>query len=493
MPPKQGGVPRPTPTELTTLRSWIETGAQALRRPVKPRTAADLLRVVHTDLESAKLGERRFYRYFTLTNVFNDPAVLGEGLWLYRAALSKAINSLSRSSVIVVPRAVDPDRTVYRIDLRDLAREWYDSWTRLASMNPYALQQFRRDSEEYRETCEWTHTKQPWVRADWFVARATRPPLYHDLLELPETAAVLEEWFEVSVEENFTQGRLARAGLLESGVSPANRLLERHPIRDDRAYWKSYEFRAGDPQSDLLQFPLGPDFPTNPFAARTFRHASGAILFSLENGLLGYMLVNSQGRRIVAAPADLLVDPQASSGTKQVVSGLSCISCHRSGVFPVKDAVVGFNKLPDNDPALAQVAQIYPMGRSMDKLVKQDRARYSEALALVYKGIMDDEDAPGNTPADLPEPIGIVARRFHHELQLDDVARELGVDGEEALREKLRGTSQAVQHRLGPLLTGGSLSREAWEEVEIAGGNTLFQRVASELQLGIPIHEPPRH
>ena len=40
----------------------------------------------------------------------------------------------------------------------------------------------------------------PFVRADWFVFAASRPPLYHDVLGLPEIRSELEKRLEIDVE-----------------------------------------------------------------------------------------------------------------------------------------------------------------------------------------------------------------------------------------------------------------------------------------------------
>src|SRR5207249_4761285 len=81
----------------------------------------------------------------------------------------------------------------------------------------------------------------PVVRADWFVFAASRPPLYHEVLQLPDTDAALEKDLKIDVEADIREGRVARAGFNGSGVSRNNRLIERHGTAHG-AYWKSYDF-----------------------------------------------------------------------------------------------------------------------------------------------------------------------------------------------------------------------------------------------------------
>src|SRR4029077_3376393 len=78
-------------------------------------------------------------------------------------------------------------------------------------------------------------------RADWFIATASRAPLYYDLLQTPQQVAELERQLPVEVLVNIQQERVARAGFNGSGISRNNRILERHDAVHG-AYWKTYDF-----------------------------------------------------------------------------------------------------------------------------------------------------------------------------------------------------------------------------------------------------------
>jgi hypothetical protein len=174
------------------------------------------------------------------------------------------------------------------------------------------------------EVYNWTGIDIPWVRADWFVATASRPPLYHTLLydavfedlarqprvdvkladgtisrEPAMTAGDLERWLRVNVAANLRRNRAARAGFTKSGVSSQPRLIERHPALYG-AYWLSYDFKQGNPTMNLLARPLGPAPLLNDpkFQPYHFRQDGGEIIFHLPNGLQGYLLVDGQGHRI---------------------------------------------------------------------------------------------------------------------------------------------------------------------------------------------------
>src|SRR5262249_59884768 len=123
-----------------------------------------------------------------------------------------------------LPQPVDAHKTLMRIDLR-----WYTwdatFWTRLFAEYPYGILD---DSVAARSVMVGTATKMPLLRADWFIATASRAPLYYELLQLPGNLSELERQLRVDAAADIQQERVARAGFNGSGVSKNNRILERH-------------------------------------------------------------------------------------------------------------------------------------------------------------------------------------------------------------------------------------------------------------------------
>ena len=156
----------------------------------------------------------------------------------------------------------------------------------------------------------------PAVHVDWFVAQASLPPLYHDLLSLPLTDRELEIRLEVDVIRNLTNApgvRVWRAGTNNSGVSNNNRVIERHTSRYG-AYWKSYDFAGSVGTQNIFTHPL------------SFTHDGGEVIFNLPNGLQAYYVTNASGFRLDDAPINIVSNPAASDPT--VRNGLSCFGCH---------------------------------------------------------------------------------------------------------------------------------------------------------------------
>ena len=314
---------RPTPAELKIIKQWIDAGAPAFDRPLaagKLLSPRETTTAILADLEQLDPRQRRFTRYLTLSHLASAGRSESE-LQTVREAAGKLLNSLSWHPRLGMPEPVDPAATVLRIDLR--VYKWNAaSWARLAAVYPYRLQ----TSGETQAYAALTGTEDAAVRADWFVATAARPPLYHDLLQLPTTDRALERLLQVDVPGDVQDDNVIRAGFNDSGVSKNNRLLERH----DAAYgtlWRSYDFATNSGRQNLFEHPVGPNA-----GATSFKPAGGEMIFHLPNGLQAYMLVDAQGRRIDKAPSEIVADPRRPD--QRVETGISCMSCHLLAYCP---------------------------------------------------------------------------------------------------------------------------------------------------------------
>jgi tetratricopeptide (TPR) repeat protein len=285
----------------------------------------------------------------------------------------------------------------------------------------------------------------PWVRGDWFVAAASRPPLYHDVLQLPTTERELERLLRVDTTENIRQERVARAGFNGSGVSRNNRLIERHEA-GGTVYWKSYDFSSNAGRHNLFAHPLGPG------GDQGFLHDGGEIIFNLPNGLQGYFLTDGQGRRIDKGPTAIVSDPRRPD--RAVENGLSCMSCHAKGMIDKVDQVRGHvlkNRQAFADADVEMVLALYPTTEKFQALLREDGRRFQEAVART------------GAPLSVTEPIAALAMRFEAELDLPLAAAEAGVRPEH-LKQALGRTPHLAKH-LGPLLVdGGTVQRQVYVE-----------------------------
>ncbi len=519
--PKSGFMPprsireRPTDDEIEAIRAWIEAGAPAFpeaeSRDFLPLET--VLEAVRDDLDDVDRDDRPFLRYFTLVEVYNDPSLSDEDLRYHRAALSKAINSMSWAPRVVRPRAVDENEVVFAIDLRDYEWDRADVWRILQQAYPYGLEVrtgARDDLNELQEEiAAMTGEPLAMLRADWFVATATRPPLYHEIVYdtvLPDliarrdvddpanrkamTAKDLERFLGIDIRAAFERPRperIARGAVTDSGVSNQNRMLERLESKFG-AYWKSYDFEPLAGLAKLNRFPLGPLnlFPDgeHPFAFQAFIHAGGEIIYNLPNGLQGYLLVDGEDRRIDEGPIPIVSDDQRISGTPAIVNGLSCMACHSQGMIAFRDEVRDNSAISGRPEEFMR--RLYPKHEVMDDLIDRDRQRFRQAndqAIGVYFEAGDDEDDKA-TP--ILEPIGYVAERYRTRfLDLRSVAAELHFADPDQLIADV-GRRRIRQLGLEVLLTeGGKVSRNEWEAVN--GLDSLMQELARSTAIYTPL------
>ncbi len=437
MPPKTQKI-RPSQEDVAVLRRWIEAGAPALPVPKRVFIAeSDIDRSILADLQTLAPRQRRFARYFTLTNLYNAGR-REEELQTHRLALAKLVNSLSWHPRITVPGAIDPAKTIYRIDLRDY--QWNARlWDRILAFYPYRI---ANNSAEAKAYASATGSDLPRVRADWFIATASRAPLYYELLQFPSNDRELEGQLRVDVLKDIEEESALRTGFNDSGVSKNNRLLERHDAGYG-AYWRSYDFTDNIDRQNIFDHLLGPAPGRNSFV-----QAGGEIICNLPNGLQAYMLVDGNGRRIDRAAIEIVSDPNRPD--RFVESAVSCMNCHAGGILPKADQVRAHVEKNVNSFSKADIETIqalYPPQAKMKALMDADSRRYLKALAKT------------GVSADDPDPISAMTLRYEGVVDLPGAAAETGLPTEE-LSKRLR-PSALLARSLGPLLVkGGTVQRQ---------------------------------
>ncbi|HZT82494.1 MAG TPA: c-type cytochrome domain-containing protein [Gemmataceae bacterium] len=459
MPPPEEAT-RPGPAEVAVLKEWINAGAPAATSPAAPvpfLSNEQLATTIHHDLMSLPERDRRFARYFLLTHLANA-GLSADELQTYRLALAKLVNSLSWNKEIVNPRPVDPARTILRIDIRDYT--WNDSlWGRILAAYPHGL---LPDTPEARTCFEVAGEQLPFLRADWFVAAAARPPLYHELLQLPASEGALEAQLHIDLLGDVRQERVARAGFNGSGVSRNNRVIERH-ASPYGAYWRSYDFASNVGRRNLFAHPLGP----GPEAS-AFEPDGGEVIFNLPNGLHAFLLVDGRGRRLDKAPIAIVSDPRR--GDRAVENGVSCMSCHARGLIPKADQVrahMARNRGAFTPTEADTIRALYPPEATLADLFARDNERYRKAV----------ERTGGRLT--VTEPVAALVWQYEKELDLKTAAAELGLRPEE-LSQRL-DQSPDLGRELGPLrVANGTVQRQVF--------NDAFADLVRELQLGRYLH-----
>ncbi len=361
----------PSEAEVQAVYDWIKgLGDVAIaactdRKPIDEET---IVRAIGADLEAQPEHRRKGMRYITLSNFFTACAPETD-MVRYRQGVVKLLNSLSRNSDVLKMRTIDPDKTIIAFNLDDL--DWTaEDWNRIIGTYPYAM---KPDVTVYDTVAALTETPLAWLRGDWFAFTASRPPLYYDLLKLPQSFAELEKDEEVDIKSNIEKFLAKRAGFQKSGVSKHNRLIERHAISTGY-FWTSYDFKGDKPEQSLFVHPLGPDGPD------AFRHDGGETIFSLPNGFQAYYLNTAAGGQLDKGPTEIVLDD--SQLDRAVTNGISCMGCHNQGIRFATDDVRA-HVLHDrifSKEIREQVAALYPTPEEFKALLDEDAGRFRSAM-----------------------------------------------------------------------------------------------------------------
>ena len=438
------GQPPLPPQSIDTIRRWIVAGAPdwatiptTNSRFISP---GEILKSIETHLNTLSAFDRAYARYFTLAHLYNAGEPTGI-LQEYRKALYKLVNSLSWGVTVINPVAIDRQQTIFYIDLRHYEWDVNDAWTKIEEEYPFHISFDAPAQLGLRNQLGRLQTQMktdvPSVHIDWFLATASTPPLYHDLLSLPLTDRELETRLEVDVARNLINApgvRVLRAGFNNSGVSNNNRVVERHTSRYG-AYWKSYDFAGSVGAQNIFTHPLN------------FTHDGGEAIFNLPNGLQGYYLVNASSFRLNEAPINIVSNPAASDPT--VRNGLSCIGCHTEGMKTFEDQVRSVIESNPNPPYnKAQALRLYVEKSDMDARVSEDMERYREAL----------EETGGVLGG--VEPISRFHEAFHGPVDAAYAAAVVGLETETFLKRIRENTG--LQNVGLLVLDGGQIKRDAW-------------------------------
>ncbi|RKU09597.1 hypothetical protein C6503_20815 [Candidatus Poribacteria bacterium] len=450
-------LPPLSPEAVETIARWITIGAPDwnVQHDINFITTDTILDTIRNHLKSLDPFDRPSARYFTMTHLYNageTPETLSD----YRIALSKLVNSLSWKFEITNPTPIDEAQTIFHIDLRRY--EWNtitDIWPQIEQAYPYNIA-FDPGTqagllEKLTQLQTETGSTVPFVHVDWFLATASLPPLYHDILDLPQTDRILETQLGVNVASNITNAPgidVWRAGFNDSGVSNHNRVVERHTSRYG-AYWKSYDFAGSAGSQNIFTHPLD------------FTHDGGEIIFNLPNGLQAYLLVDANGNRLNDAPIEIVSNPAANDPT--VRNGLSCIGCHTQGMKKFKDSVRAAIEQDDNPPYNKEHAfRLYPEQSVLDDLVAKDTVRFQQALEKIGGPFADDTSRQRFFKRCENEPIQRFHELFQAPLDASHAAAAVGLETEAFLtqiREK-----QSLKNLGLQTLTdvNGTVKRDAW-------------------------------
>lgn len=503
--------------DKAVIKQWIEQGAEFPSRArfnrTKFVTQEMVLKGVLDFLQSKDRDSRQFYKFFSLSTVYNNTAFSDDDLKMRKAALSKLLNSVSRSNQIIIPEAVKgTEETVFAVDWKRGLRLDLNDWRSVLQEYPYGLKYVSSSSDELKHLYEnLEELIQPLterdgiyvIRGDWFIATASRPPLYHTLAGIPTEFSELEKELGIKIADNFKSDVSKRIAIQRSGVSKQNRVLEWHDAQTRKGtLWVSYDFGKNVGKATIEIKPLGPRnfVQGGPLQGFAFEHDGGEMIYPRANGLHGYMLSKSNGERIDKGPIDIVSDPSEASGTPQIVNGISCMHCHRHGML-IKYEASPNTAVIGNAAAMKKVGQIYATEKEALFRFEEDKRNFMDALTQAIGPFLvegyDTMSQPQRVKAveRFDDPVSVSARHYRGDVGIRQVALELDWPfGHDSLANKL-DTPELKRFGIGPLvrrdkqqkLKSGAIKRELWDDRD-EGGESLYQFAARQMGIGTGVN-----
>lgn len=437
--------------DVTTIKQWIQSLASTQVIPLRDTQVLDL---IQKDIQSnIAAADQIQVRYFTL-HVPNNVGVSENDLDSMRKALFKTINSLSRSPVVVKPVAVDAKKLVYRVKLDEMGlpipvfeavmNDFYPfSQQYLSNVSDAASVLASQNDSSLRVA---TGSNNYLIRADWFIATATLPVPYERLLQLGVNQNALDQQLGVNVLANINANRVIRSGFRNSGMSPQNRIIERHSQVNGLAYWTSYDFSSSAATANIFNNPLG---PVTLNGTKEFTHESAGIMFQLANGMFAYRVLDNAGAALDKAPTNTVSQNTAPSEfLSAMANGISCMSCHNAGLIHKRDEIRPYaqaNVADFTQVEFEKILNLFPEERIFKETLDKDNAFYFNALSQL-----------GIDPKK-PDPVSQTFRFYNRSLSKVDVGEELGVST--AVLDGLL-VNEPFKSRWSSLRSQGAISRE---------------------------------
>ena len=417
-------------------------------------TFDELYSEVSEDLGREEAEDALFIRYISLANrVTSGICADGTALDRDRQALAKMVNALSIDTKVTAPEAVDPAKTLYKIDLRDYGwdrainvdgQAFDDVWEAIIDANEYAVPFVGDQADDARAD---SGTDVPVMFLDSMLDVATVGNLYYATINL-DVAVTLDDFIAdpvnglgIDVVANLDEETLIRAGTTKSRISRQDRLVEGHEI-EVRAgvYYQSFDF-ANDQNESIFQDPFG------------FNEGGREAIFTLPNGMLAYVIADENG--LLVEDSDILLD--TNQGNFRALTSVSCSGCHARGFIEVVDEVREITEANarvliadgtlDRDQ-LQQLQEVYLDPADFKSRVEEDSEPYLSALA--------DADLPISA-----DPVSATFLRFDRDMLIKDAAGDLGATIDE-LSDELDNLDPSLT-----VLDRGTLDRDDFTAVYV--------------------------
>ncbi|HTV18961.1 MAG TPA: hypothetical protein VMG12_09830 [Polyangiaceae bacterium] len=470
MPPAdQRPARQPSPSQIQQVGQFIDElplpDPKGGCAPLAFRDVDTQIARMQADMAERDDRDKPFTRYLTVSYSANA-GDCGRVLDRQRFALFKGINSVSTSTRVAKPVAIDSDQTIFRIDIRDYNWDrpidledndisdpanvdFRDGWEAIIGNPRTAAYAVEYAGDAADDLVADAGTRVPFIPVNAFIQATEFGDLYYALIGGRQSLFDFErEELGIDTVAEAAENRLMRAGFANSGVSKQERVLNRFDggLAAKQAYWISFDFdggNGGDGANGFERDVANDSIYSNPLG---FKFGGGEAIFNLPNGMQGYYAADGAGNRLDTAPIGVVIDPAQNNGL--VTNGASCHSCHNAGLIPFVDTVRRFveeNKRRFDNQTYENVMEQYPDAAKFTRQMELDSAVHVDAVELA------------GVPRNEADPVSRVYLDFQRvDVDLRLAAGELGVEPDELL-----DNIDLLDARLGNLgVEGGYVGRE---------------------------------
>jgi hypothetical protein len=433
----------------TQVQAWADAVKSSLPVSTLPVpdgdvTEAQVLQWINDDKAKVAPADQPYIKYASLHRLQNRHAT-ADDMNTARAGISKILNSTARyAPAIVNPVAIDPFSLVYRFDMRkywgyrgglgaaspDPTRAT-EIWNRVIQGNNHA-----DDLMSNNDTPADSHAKDTptfpniagffpdYVDGTQLGYTLSRPDVYNEIMTLPGISAQLENelgvasqgvdsWKFMTIDNAITLNHrmLLRAkttaGFFWKGVDPfamspfifydrpvpemdgGFSLVLTTPVFDDNGnYSMSYGMKT-DASGHLVGGPQA---------------QASEMIFSLPNGLQGYMIGGAANQIRVDAFPFIVVDPRRGGiaqrptgfrlgpeSEQRLIIPASCMGCHVDGMNRANDDMIPYtqaNPTKFDTATMARVNQLYPGRDAMRSQIEDDRVNYGKSMQAIREAMI---------------------------------------------------------------------------------------------------------
>lgn len=328
--------------------------------------------------DKAKRGEdARFFRYSYIPAEFlKDPKEANYA----RIGLSKALNSVAvdASDIVSPEEASDGHGVVFAIDLRAFwGAEGEQKWDIAARAEPKDV-----FSPAPRLDLRPFEANAP-VSADRLVYNLLHGGIYDQLIETPG--------FGRNLIRDLGASNVTARSAVKNAITYSPRYIQRRQLADrPGAYWESFD----DFNGNLRELPWISGNPIPRFRRDGMLSDYGTVASEawvhMKNGLPAYYIWGNANQERTKAELSFVLDP-LNHRDRQLITGMSCIYCHISGVqTSPNDMRIAIDQgLITQDIEAAK--QFWTTNEELSKQYAEDRRIVVEAIRKIVLGISDGD------------------------------------------------------------------------------------------------------